>query len=106
MSKVREIKEGLQPVGIHEKPKFRLTTTPWGSAPLSVSVKVYEFVADSETYTDVTATVLPGSVTVSGDVITMPQFLPQAEDTLYRFEIKFTTGGSELEVAAWVKVER
>jgi len=103
----REIREGIQPVGIDERPIFNLTTTPWGSAPTSVSVKAWKYNESAQTYTDVTSTVFAvNTPSVNGDVITLSPLIPQAIGDKYRIEIKFTTGGSVLEPYANILVER
>lgn len=108
MSRNREIKQGTQYVGVTEEPYFRLTTTPWGSSPSSASVNVYEYDEDAGTFTEVTNTVMTGSVTVAGDVISLPQFSPpvDSEGNTYRFDVHFTVGGSPLTAYAWVVIER
>ena len=48
-----------------------LTTSPWGSSPVGIVVKVYDITDGSET--DVTTTIIPdGEASAVGDVITLP----------------------------------
>jgi len=103
---IREIREGRQTVGVDERPVYTLTTTPWSSAPSAVAVVVYDYSPTAGTYTDVTATVMPGAASVVGDVITLPALVPAAIGKTYRVDIKFTAGGSVWECYAWVEVER
>lgn len=85
---VREFSEGLQVMGEDEAITFTLTTTNWGSSPTSPSM-----VVKTSEGADVTATVTSGSASVSGDVITLPKISGLTAGTLYRVEVKFTTGG-------------
>jgi len=101
----REIVQGLQVVGIDERPKFSLDVTNWGSNPSGVSFVCYKWV--STDWVDATGACFPtGSVSSSGNVITLPVFIPQAIGDNYRIEIKFTIGGSVLEAYALVDCER
>jgi len=89
MPTTREGKEGLQVQGVDEEIPYTITTTPWGSSPTNVAV-----VAKNEaTSADVTSTVFPtNSPTVAGDVITLSPLKSLTAGTLYRIEVKFTTG--------------
>ena len=80
--------------GEDEQLVYSVTTTNWGSSPTSVSV-VAKDVSDSNT--DVSATVLSGSATVSGDVISLPTVKSLTAGSRYRIEVKFTSGGSIFE---------
>jgi hypothetical protein len=106
MSIAREIKEGKQFVGIDEEPNFRLDVSAWGSSPSSPTVAVYEYDEDTETYTDVTGSVLTGTATANGDYISLPTFTPGEVGKVYRFDVGFTVGGSSLVAYAWVVVEQ
>ena len=103
MPQPREIEQGLQLQGVDEELVYRLTTTPWGSTPTSPSVVVKDV---NQGLIDVTSTVMPsGSVSVSGDVMTLPTLKSLTENTLYRVEMKFTSGGSVFESYAFVRCE-
>lgn len=102
----REVKEGPQKQGVDEQIYYLLTTTPWGSSPGAVSVAAYDYSQATDAYTDVTATVLSGAASVSGDVITLPVLKSLTEDHLYRVEIKFTCSGNVFEAYVWVQAER
>jgi hypothetical protein len=105
MTAKREIKEGQQPQGVDESIIYTLTTTPWGSSPGTISVKVYS-IASSGARTDVTSTVMPtGSASAVGDVITLPAMTALTAGTLYRVEVKFTCSGNVFEAYAYVKGE-
>lgn len=91
----RAIKESPLRQGADESIVYSLTTTPWGSSPSSVSVKVYDITTTSS---DVTSTVMPtNSPGVSGDVITLSALKLLTAGHTYRVEIKFTAGGSVFE---------
>jgi len=105
MAVSREVTEGTQLQGTDESVYYKLTTTPWGSTPTSISVKAFSK-SDSD-LTDVTSTVLSGSVSTDGDVITLPKFYSLTEGTLYRVEVKFTeSGGNVYEAYFYVQAER
>lgn len=91
----REVVEGSQKQGVDEKVAYSITTTPWGAAPTNVSVVVKDM-RDSNTV--VTATVMPtGSVSVVGDVITLPLLQALTRGHVYRVEVIFTAGGNTFE---------
>jgi hypothetical protein len=83
---------------------YDLTTTPWVSSPTSPVVKLYE-VVDEFTRTDKSATMLSGSASVSGDVITTPLVTGLTAGTLYRLEIKWTVGSKVYEAWALITAE-
>jgi len=77
--------------GEDESIVYTVTTTLWGASPTSVAV-----VATLDG-TVVTATVLSGAASVSGNVITLPAVASLTADNQYRIEVKFTSGGSTFE---------
>ena len=96
----RQTKERDIVQGVDEEIVFTLTTTPWGSTPIGVSVKAYDM---DVPWTDVSATVLSGSPSVTDDVITLPILKSLTEGKRYRIEVKFTAGGNVFE--PWFEVE-
>ena len=105
MTTIREAKEGMQYQGVDEKIAYTITTTPWASAPTSVSVKVFDITTDG-TRTDVTTTVMPsGSASVVGDVITLPLLQALTVNKTYRVEVQFTVSGNVFEPYFIVKAE-
>jgi hypothetical protein len=91
----REIVEGEQIQGTDEEITYSLTTTPWGSSPSAIVVKVYDTYLS---YTDVTATVMPvGTATAVGDVITLPELKALTEGHVYRVEVKFDAASNTFE---------
>ena len=80
--------------GQDEEITYALTTTPWGSTPSAVSITAYDA---SASFGDVSSTVLSGSPSISGDVITFPVFKSLTMKHNYRVEIKFTVGGNIME---------
>jgi hypothetical protein len=89
MSVPREIIESPWTQGQAESQVHTLTTTPWGSNPTSITVKIFL------NGVDVSSTCLTGSPSVVGDVITLPAVHSLAVDTEYRLEVTFTCNGSE-----------
>lgn len=102
----REVQQSPEVVGIDERPIYGLNISNWGNTPSSVSVACYRFTNGA--WVDVTALCFPaGSSSVSGNVITLPVFVPQAIGDGYRIEVKFTIStGSILEAYALVNCER
>ena len=74
---------------------YSVTTTSWGSNPTSVVVKAYDVTGGIRT--DVTDTVLSGSASTVGDVITLPAVTGLTAGKGYRIEVKFTSGGNTFE---------
>lgn len=100
----RSFTEGTQPQGTDESIVYTLTTTPWGSSPSSVQVKVFDA---SSGFTDVTSTVMPvGSPSVAGDVISFPALTALTAGHLYRIEVKFTSAGNVFEAYGEIRAER
>lgn len=98
----REVIGGKRIQGVDEQIAYTLTTTPWGSTPTSIAVKAYETTA----MTDVTSTVLSGTASATGDVITLPLLLSLVEGQEYRIEVKFTCSGNLFEAFFYVQAER
>lgn len=95
MTVSREVKESPVEQGADEQIAYRLTTTPWGSSPSSVAVAAYDITENART--DVSATVLTGSASVTGDVITLPVLKSLTAEKVYRVEIKFACSGNVFE---------
>lgn len=103
-SSSREAKESPVHQGADEILAYSITTTPWVAAPTSPTAKIFSYVDD--TYTDVTATNMSGSASVSGDVITTPTVTGLTAGTMYRVEVKFAVSGNTFEVWFWLQGER
>lgn len=99
----REVKEGKLIQGADEKIAYQLTTTPWGSTPTSIIVKAWDITDGGRT--DVTATVLSGTASVTGDVITCPVLQLLTAGNWYRLEIQFVAGGDTWEAYAIIQAE-
>jgi len=93
MSVRLQVKEIDLKQGVDEEIAYTLTTTPWGSTPSDVAVTAYE----GSSFTVVTSTVLSGSPSINGDVITTPVVKSLTAGKAYRIEIKFTVGGNIME---------
>lgn len=85
------VKESPLDQGRDEERRYALTTTPWGSAPTNVLVTAYDAM---ESFKDVSSTVLSGSHSIAGDIITLPVLKSLTMGHVYRVEIKFTVGGN------------
>lgn len=99
----REVSEGKRYQGVDEQIVYTLTTTQWGSSPTSPSVAAYDVTNNEAT---VTSTVLSGSASVSGDVITLPTLKSLTLGHVYRVEVQFTSGGSVFEAYFYVEAQR
>ena len=101
----REIVEGQQIQGVDEEITYSITTTPWGSSPSSVAVKVYDI---TNSYADVTTTVMGASptATVLGNVITLPELKALTLGHAYRVEVKFDANSNTFETFFVVNAER
>ena len=78
--------------GVNEQVAYRLTTTPWGSNPTSVSV-----IVEDHKGVDRTSTVTTGSAQVSGDVITLT-IIRNLQRLEYTLRVRFTISGNVVEV--------
>lgn len=100
----RAFMEGTQRQGADETIVYALTTTPWGSSPTSVEVKVFDV---TNGFGDVTSAVMPtGAPSVSGDIITLPALTALTALHLYRIEVKFTSSGNVFEAFGEIRAER
>lgn len=90
--------------GQDESIAYEITTTSWGSNPSGVEVKAYEI--NGGVFSDASATVLDGTPSVSGDVITLPLLKSLTLGKKYRVEVKFSSGGSVFEPWFYVVCER
>lgn len=103
MPYTRAVKEGPLVQGEDEEIAYNITTTPWGSSPTSPAVKAYDVDND---YNDVSSTVLSGSPSVVGDVITTPVVKALTAGITYRIEVEFTCAGNVFECYLVIKGER
>ena len=95
MAVVREVKESPLKQGVDEQIAYQLTTTPWGSTPATITVAAYDVSDNGRTL--VTSTILSGTASATGDVITLPTVKSLTADKRYRIEVKFTAGGQIFE---------
>jgi hypothetical protein len=87
--------------GEDEEIAYLLTTTPWGSTPGTIVVKLYE----GNDRTDVSATCLSGAASALADVITTPVVKSLTAGLQYRLEIKFTCSGNIFEAYCHINAE-
>ena len=87
MAVSREVIQSPLYQGVDEQIYYSITTTPWGSTPTSIAVVAYDEADES----NVSATVLSGSASATGDVITLPIVKALTVLHNYRIEVKFTT---------------
>lgn len=107
MAMYREIFESPLIQGSDEAIAYTLTTTPWGTSPANVAVKLYEWNAETQVRgTDVSLTNLTGAAAVVGDVITLPVITGLTPEKTYRMEIKFTVSGNVMETYGFIYAEQ
>ena len=98
----RDVAEGLLLQGAEEIVPYTLTTTRWVSAPGVVTVKAYDLTAAGA---DVTSTVLSGSPSTAGDVISLPLVQALVAGHRYRVDVKFTAGAGTYEAQIFIQGE-
>lgn len=79
--------------GEDEKIPYKFLSTPWGTSPTGVSVKVFDVTNAQQTseWLDVTTTVMPvNSPSVVGNLITLSKLQNLTDAHVYRVEVKFT----------------
>lgn len=101
MSIIREVKESPLAQGSDERIAYQLTTTPWGSSPSSVVVKLYTW----PDKTDVSSTKLSGATSAVGDIITTPLVIALVAGTKYHLEIQWVSSGNTFEAFAEINGE-
>ncbi len=74
---------------------YSITTTPWGSAPSSITLTVYDVTVPG-IETDVTSTVATGSNAAVGDVITTKKVGSLTLGHDYRADVGFTDSNSNV----------
>lgn len=104
MSTTRRIPKQYQ--GADETIYYSLTTTPWGSSPSSIVVKLFSVGTAALALTDVSTACLTGSASATGDVITLPGVTALTAGTLYRLEARFTCGANVFEVPVEIQAEQ
>lgn len=75
-----------------ESISYSITTTPWGSTPTSITLTVYDVTVPG-VETDVTNTVVAGSNSATGDVITTKRIGSLTLGHDYRADVLFTDSG-------------
>jgi hypothetical protein len=101
-TEIREVVEGIQHQGVDEEIAYSVTTTPYGPGPTNVAIVAKDV---TNSYLDVSSTVLTGSSSVVGDVITLPKLKGLTLNHLYRIEVKFSSGGDIFEPYFLVQAE-
>ena len=102
MTKAREFKNSPVPQGVDEEIAYYVDTLLWGGTPTSITAVVKDLTTGG---TDVTATKMPGTPTVLGNVITLPLLKALVLGHRYRVEVKFTSGGNKEEAYGFVEAE-
>lgn len=99
---VREFRESPWEQGADEERNYQLDTGPWGGAPSSPVVVVYDE-GDGE---DISDLVLSGVASVSGDTIATPFVRGLVAGRVYRLEIQFTVEGRVEEAYGYIVCAR
>jgi hypothetical protein len=90
----RDVTQARVAQSADETIEYTLTTTNVASNPTSPTVKAYDLTNSSA---DVSTTVLTGSASASGDVITLPTVSGLTAGQVYQIEVKYTVGNSTFE---------
>jgi hypothetical protein len=107
IAKGRRIRESPFEQGADEIAAYKITIpTNWGTATLSaIACKLYE--DPNTTNTDRSSTMLTGSASASGQVITTQAVSGLTVDKDYRLDVKFTSSeGNTLECWALIRCTR
>lgn len=96
----RKFIESQVPQGADESISYYFDSTPWGSSPGSVTVKVYDSAG-----TDKSATLLTGSAVVVDDRVTLPALSGLTAGERYKLTVKFTSGGNIFSAYCYVLAE-
>jgi hypothetical protein len=99
------IYEGVQTQRQGESVRYKVTTTPWGSNPSSVTVTVYDVISTS-IENDVTLATITGSPVINGDEIILPNLHSLVKGHTYLMDVSFMTDGSRLVIPIEVKAIR
>lgn len=88
----------------NETVPYTIITTRWGSNPANVTAVLYD-VSDDEV--DVSATCLLGTVSVAGDVITLPLIRDLTKEHLYWLECEFDVprGDQTAHLACYLQIQ-
>ena len=98
---IREVAEGRQGMGANEKLTYTITTTNFASDPTTPSMTVKD-----SNGTDVSSTVATGSISQTGDVITLKAISGLVAGESYFVEVLFTTGsGAPWSAYFWIDCE-
>lgn len=92
MTTIRTLKESPVKQGVDEKIGYKFASTPWDTSPVSGSVSAFDTTGGA--YTDVTATILNGACSFSGDIITLPRVQSLVKGHSYKLEIIFITSSN------------
>jgi len=83
------VNEGRIEQRVGESLSYGITTTPWGSAPESITIVAVDM-TDPLSPQTVTSTVIPGSASAGGDIITLPKLGGLTVGHTYRIRVTFT----------------
>lgn len=97
----RRVAEGILYQGVDEQIVYTLDVSAWGLSPTSPAVKAYDM---SDAHKDVTATVLSGTASVAGNVITLPKVKSLTQNHRYRIEVQFTIGTGATPFEAYIVI--
>lgn len=76
--------------GVRESIAYTVDLAPWGGAPSSISITIYD---QTDADQDVTSTVSTGSASVVGTVMTLPTIHSLTRGHIYWVSVGFTLGG-------------
>lgn len=84
----REVVEGTQGQGVNESVSYVIPSDPWGNAPTILGITARDVTLGG---VDVSSTVLSGTWSVAGNVMTLQPVSALTANHLYRIDVQFQT---------------
>jgi hypothetical protein len=103
MTYIREMPGSPYPIGIDEEVQFSINFANWGGDPSSPSTKLYDI---HDEFTDVSSTMLSGSASESGDIVTTPTIKLLEENVSYMMITQVTISGQKMSCYGILEAER
>lgn len=103
MTYTREMPGSPFPIGIDEEITFEIDFNKWGGSPSSPSVKLYDLHNEEN---DVSSTMLSGSASASGDVVTTPTIKLLEKGVSYLLLVQATISGDKRSCFGILEAER
>lgn len=105
MAVSRQVKESPLTQGTYERIAYTVDTSPWGGYSSAGTTAIWD-ITNKDQYTDMSATMLSGSTTATGNVITTPLVISLVPGNRYRLEVSWVYNGNTLETYALINAEK